>query len=191
MKFSYMKTPLNRYTFRAPKIRQWVEENVEGTVLNLFAGTTRLSCEEVRVDLNPEMPADHHIDALEFVQTIEDDFGYNPHDFGTFLLDPPYAFRKSMTKYKGFVASPFNMLKNAIAEVMRPNGIVMTFGYHSVSMGQKRGFMQDHLLVMYHGGAIHDTLAIIERYVPELEIPSKLVHKRMVEFEKALRGGQR
>lgn len=37
MKFTYMKTPLNKYTFKIRKIREWVEGVVEGRVLNLFA----------------------------------------------------------------------------------------------------------------------------------------------------------
>ena len=37
MKFTYMKTPLYRYTFKNKKIKKWVEENCEGKVLNLFA----------------------------------------------------------------------------------------------------------------------------------------------------------
>jgi hypothetical protein len=30
-------------------------------------------------------------------------------------------------------------------------------------MGQRRGFEQEHILLMSHGGAIHDTIAVIER----------------------------
>ena len=186
MRINYLKTPLNKYTFKSPTIRAWVEENVEGLVLNLFAGVTKLSCDEVRVDSNSEMPADHHLDALEFIQTMEESFGYNPQDFQTYLLDPPYAYRKSMTKYDGHVASNFNLLKNAIAEIIPVNGIVITFGYHSVSMGQKRDFYQEQLLVMYHGGAIHDTLAIKERFIPGVDAPSRLKVKRLAELESIL-----
>ncbi len=30
-------------------------------------------------------------------------------------------------------------------------------------MGNKRGFKQEHILLMSHGGAIHDTIAVVER----------------------------
>jgi hypothetical protein len=46
MKFTYMKTPLQRYTFKNRRIREWVESHVEGRVLNLFAGKTLLSCHD-------------------------------------------------------------------------------------------------------------------------------------------------
>ena len=45
---------------------------------------------------------------------------------------------------------------------LNKDGIVITFGYHSVSMGNKRGFTQKKILLLSHGGAIHDTIAIIE-----------------------------
>ena len=159
MKFTYLKTPLNKYTFKSKKIKTWVESNIEGRVLNLFAGITLLDCDEVRNDMNPDMIADYHFDALEFCRNWEGS------PFDSILLDPPYAFRKCMTKYKGFITSPFNLLKDEILNILTPHGLVITLGYHSVSMGKKRGFKQEHLLVMSHGGAIHDTLAIKERRI--------------------------
>jgi hypothetical protein len=50
-----------------------------------------------------------------------------------------------------------------VVDILEPNGIVITFGYHSNVMGQRRGFEQEHILLMSHGGAIHDTIAVIER----------------------------
>ena len=46
---------------------------------------------------------------------------------------------------------------------LNKNGRVITFGYHSISMGKSRGFSQEKILLMSHGGAIHDTIAVIER----------------------------
>jgi len=152
-----MKTPLNRYTFANKKIKKWVESHCDGQVLNLFAGKTYLDCNEIRNDINEDMPAEYHIDALKFIKT------WHGEKFDTIILDPPYSYRKSMEMYNGKIMSPFNALKNAIPRILERNGIVITFGYHSVCMGEKRGFKQEHLLVISHGGAIHDTLAIIER----------------------------
>jgi hypothetical protein len=157
IKFTYLKTPLNKYTFKSPKIRQWVEENVEGRVLNLFAGQIKLDCCEIRNDLRDDMPADYHMDAFDLVNT------WKGENFDTILLDPPYAYRKSMEMYDGAVASSFNKVKNAIFPILNKNGIVVTFGYHSNVMGNKRGFKQEHILLMSHGGAIHDTIAVVER----------------------------
>jgi hypothetical protein len=162
IRFTYMKTPLYRLTFKNSRIRRWVEENVEGKVLNLFAGDTKLNCDEVRNDIRMEANATFHMDALEFVNT------WNGVKFSTVLLDPPYSLRKSMTKYNGAISSPFNQIKNQIPNILEKNGIVLTFGYQSNSMGKSRGFKQEHILLMSHGGAIHDTICIKERMISGL-----------------------
>jgi hypothetical protein len=157
IQFTYMKTPLYRYTFKNKKIRKWVEDNSEGRVLNLFAGKYRLACNEVRNDVRVDMPADYHMDALEFVKR------WGGEGFNTVVLDPPYAYRKSMELYQGAVSSPFNQIKNELDRILLPQAIVITFGYHSNVMGKNRGYKQEHILLMSHGGAIHDTIAVIER----------------------------
>jgi hypothetical protein len=158
--FEHIRCPLHRYTFSVRPIREWVESNCEGRVLNLFAGPTRLAIDELRNDLDPDMPADHHLDALEFLRSWEGE------KFNTILLDPPYAYRKSMELYKGMVCSPFRQLKDEICHCLLPGGIVITFGYHSIVMGTGRKFHFEKIGLFSHGGAIHDTIASIERYQP-------------------------
>jgi len=156
MKIEYMKTPLNKYTFSRKPIKKWVENNSKGKVLNLFAGMTRLSLNEFRVDMDKTMIANWYGDAYDFIKDCK-------KKFDTIILDPPYAYRKSMEMYNGHKASKFNEIKDMIPKILKRDGIVITFGYHSVSMGKKRGFIQDKILLMSHGGAIHDTIAVIER----------------------------
>ena len=159
MKFDYIKCPLNRYTFSIKPMKEWAEANCEGKTLNLFAGKTKLQIDEVRNDLDSEMLAGYHMDALDFVT------GWEGAKFNTILLDPPYAYRKSMEMYKGIIASPFRQLKDEVAIILEDNGIVITFGYHSVVMGEGRGFKVERVCLFSHGGAIHDTIATIERKV--------------------------
>jgi hypothetical protein len=156
----HIRCPLHRYTFSVRPIREWLERTCEGRVLNLFAGKTLLAADEVRNDLDPAMPALYHADALGWVQNWEGE------RFQTILLDPPYAYRKSMERYKGFVCSPFRQLKDAIPPVLLPGGLVITFGYHSIVMGKARHFQLERLALFSHGGAIHDTIAAVERYTP-------------------------
>ncbi|MFA6082781.1 hypothetical protein [Mucilaginibacter sp.] len=137
-----------------------MERTCEGNVLNLFAGNTRLAVNETRNDLDPAMPADYHLDALDFLRS------WTGPKFQTVLLDPPYAYRKSMELYKGIVCSPFRQLKDAIGDCLQPEGIVITFGYHSVVMGKGRGYQIERLALFSHGGAIHDTIASVERLLP-------------------------
>jgi hypothetical protein len=155
--FDYMKAPLNRYTFSVKPIREWVESVAEGMTLNLFAGQTRLALNEIRNDLDKDADAGYHKDALQFAQEWEGD------RFDTVLLDPPYSYRKSMEMYGGRIASPFRQMKDALVDILKPNGIVITFGYHSCVMGAGRGFAIERILLISHGGAIHDTIATVER----------------------------
>ena len=159
--FSHIRCPLNRYTFSVGPVRAWVEDVCEGRVLNLFAGKTRLEVNETRNDLDIEVPADYHLDALEFLRT------WRGEKFDTILLDPPYAYRKSMEMYKGIICSPFRQLKDAIPARLKTGGIVITFGYHSIVMGKTRAFQPEQVALFSHGGAIHDTIATIERYSPQ------------------------
>ncbi len=156
MKFDYIKCPLHRYTFTIKPIRQWVEANSNGKVLNLFCGPTKLALDEIRNDSNLMMPADYHMDALEFVKS------WSGHKFDTIILDPPYAYRKSMEMYNGHVASNFKRLKDELPNILNKDGKIMTFGYHSNVMGKRRGFEIHKIALFSHGGAIHDTIASIE-----------------------------
>lgn len=155
MEIEYMKTPLNKYTFSIKPIRIWIERNSKGKTLNLFAGKTRLRLHETRVDSDKTMDADYYMDAYDFVKQCKD-------KFDTIILDPPYAYRKSIEMYNGHKASRFNQIKDLIPRLLNEKGIVITCGYHSVSMGNRRGFKQDKVLLISHGGAIHDTIFTIE-----------------------------
>lgn len=158
--FEHFRCPLHRYTFSVKPIRDWVEHQCEGRVLNLFAGPTLLHVDEIRNDLDPLMPADYHLDALSFLRL------WKGPPFQTILLDPPYALRKSMELYNGIICSPFRQLKDEIPRCLLPGGCVITFGYHSIVMGNSRRFVPEHLALFSHGGAIHDTIATVERYRP-------------------------
>ena len=69
-----------------------------------------------------------------------------------------------MEMYKGIKCSPFKQLKDEIPNVLNQGGKVITFGYHSNTMGQNRGFTVEKICLFSHGGAIHDTIASVERY---------------------------
>ena len=156
MNLTYFKTPLNKYTFKNPRIREWVESNCIGRVLNLYGGPTRLNVDEISNDINTGFDTTYHMDALELVKNWTGD------KIDTVILDPPYSTRKSMEMYGGKIMSPFNATKDELCRIINDNGIVITFGYHSVSMGKSRGFVQKEILLMSHGGAIHDTIAVVE-----------------------------
>jgi hypothetical protein len=55
-------------------------------------------------------------------------------------------------------------MKDEVVNVLKPNGKVITFGYHSNTMGANRGFKVEKIGLFSHGGAIHDTIASVERW---------------------------
>ncbi len=141
-----------------------MEEQVYGLVLNLFAGETNLKCNEIRNDIREEMLADFHFDALKFVEYWKYHVNAgNKTRFDSVVLDPPYSYRKSMEMYDGAIASTFTHMINVLPDIMVPHGNVITLGYQSNVMGKGRGFEPEHILLMSHGGAIHDTIVVSER----------------------------
>ena len=151
-----IRTNLRRYTFESPKIKEWVESRSHGKVLNLFAGKVLLNLDELRNDIDPEMKVDYNMDALEFVK-IWDTF-----EFDTIILDPPYSYRKSMEMYNGHLNSKFKLIADEIPRILKKDGVVISFGYHSTFMGKVRDFKLKELCVFAHGGAQHCTIGIVE-----------------------------
>jgi len=175
--------PLKRYTFQVPKIQKWVEQVSTGKVLNLFAGITRLNLDETRIDLDQETNPDYCMDALEYVRlAAEQNLFYD-----TVILDPPYTYRKSMEMYKGHIASPFKQLKDELCGIIKLGSKIITFGYHSNSMGRIRGFELTHVLLICHGGAQHDTIAIVEEYITDgIKIEQEINNDFLKELEDLL-----
>ena len=137
-----------------------MEENSHGQVLNLFAGKTLLSIDEVRNDNDACACADYNYDALDFVllwakrrKTL----------FDTIILDPPYSYRKSMEMYNGNLNSRFKLIADNLSKIIKPSSSIISFGYHSTFMGNGRGYRLHKMCVFAHGGAQHCTIAIIEK----------------------------
>lgn len=159
MDFTYLTQPPKRYTFEQPKLKQWVEENCEGRVLNLFAGKTKLSVNETRVDTDEEMPADYHMEAFDFVNFAID----NGMVFDTIVLDPPYNLRKSREKYGGRYIGSFTKIKNILPKILSEEGYVITLGYDSVGMAKSRGFKKLSICLVCHNGDHNDTICLKEQ----------------------------
>jgi len=71
-----------------------------------------------------------------------------------------------MELYNDVICSPFRQLKDELRRILAPHGKVIPFGYHSIVMGTRRGFVLERLALFSHGGAIHDTIATVDRLRP-------------------------
>lgn len=156
MRFTYLMQPIKRWTFEAPKTRQWVEGQCIGRVLNLFAGKQRLDVDELRVDLSGEWEPDIVLDGREFVHTTKE-------RFNTVILDPPYTYRKAKEKYHGKWTGPLPVIRDGLQRILSPAHTIITLGYETSGMGKKRGdYEKTALCCVCHGGEMRDTLILVE-----------------------------
>lgn len=161
--FTYLLQPPKRYTFEQLRLKKWVEKWCVGTVLNLFAGKVYLNVDkEARVDIDPQMPADVHMDAYKFVTAWKD---RNGKKFGTIVLDPPYGLRKAKEKYGGRYVGSMAKIMDVLPEILVPGGHVISLGRNSVGMSRSRGFEKLAICLVCHSGDHGDTICVVERKI--------------------------
>jgi hypothetical protein len=122
-------------------------------------------------DLNPDTQAEVHWEASDFLRMLAER-GYKAD---LVLFDPPYSLEQCKRSYESVGRKPtmrdtqiwgrWTEAKNIISDLLEPDGIVLTFGWHSSGMGKKRGFEIIELLLVCHGGAHNDTICLAERRV--------------------------
>lgn len=87
---------LTKWTFESKPIREWVEEKLDGRVLNATAGQTSLNHEPVvRNDLNEKIDADYHVDVAELSRYLGES------SFDTIVFDPPWTLYQANLRYNG------------------------------------------------------------------------------------------
>jgi hypothetical protein len=152
----------NRQTFAIPPIRELLGAEMMGARwVDPFAG--ELSPAYLRNDLNPAMPTQYHLDALEFLKRLPS----NSFDGG--LYDPPYSPTQVKRCYNGFGIRCFDATKrfwsetkNELARVIKPGGKAICCGWSSNGLGRSRGFTMTRVLIVAHGGTRNDTIATVD-----------------------------
>lgn len=119
-------------------------------------------------DLDPSVEAGSHMDALEFLQGIEDD------SIDIFLFDPPYSPRQVSESYKKFgmsvntettQASYWTKLKIEAERIVKDNGAAICCGWNSGGIGDTYGFSTEEILLVPHGGWHNDTIITVCRKI--------------------------
>lgn len=120
-------------------------------------------------DLNPETSAQYHVDAESFLHTMRDN-GVQA-DLGIF--DPPYSPRQIAECYKSIGLKVgmeetqngrlYKRVRDALDAIMKPGGIVLSFGWQSSGMGKGRGYAPLEIALIQHGGGHNDTICIAEK----------------------------
>jgi hypothetical protein len=134
----------------------------EAIVIDPFARNCKLGSRDFRNDLNPETNATHHLEALEFLQSLDSDFA----DF--VIFDPPFSDRMANDHYDGFGTSNLytqnNYIKSCYQEIdrlLKPNGGLLRLGYNSNR--PLKTFELETLWLIAHGGHRRDTIASLWR----------------------------
>jgi len=161
----------NKWTFIIKPIRELIKEEMSGeTWIDPFAGMN--SPAQMRNDLNPDMDAPYHLEALAFLKM----WGDNSMD-GAFF-DPPYSPRQVKECYEGIGMKTakgntkmtfWSQCKDEIARILKPGGKAICCGWSSMGLGKGRGFKMERILLVPHGGNKNDTIVTVEHKIKELE----------------------
>ena len=156
----------NKWTFRILPIAELINRYVgdgKGWI-DPFSGQSTIA--EFSNDLNPNTPASSHLDALEFIKSLQG-------NFNGCLLDPPYSPRQVKECYDSIgrhmewddamLGYKRGLYKDAINPLIKPGGIVISFGWNSVGMGKKLGYEIIEILLVCHGSDHNDTIVTVEQ----------------------------
>ena len=159
IELSYYTVQPNRWTFQSDKIREWVEERLDGRVLNACAGKTRLDHdgEIVRNDLDEEIDADLHVDVCE----IADHF--DVCSFDTIVFDPPFSEYQANKSYEGRTVGSVALAKRQFHELLRPGGRVIQFGFTTTNMPLALGYEREAVAIFNTLGQMNDYLGTVDR----------------------------
>lgn len=158
----------NRNTFEIKGIRQLIDLYLMRGMESIDPFANRCRLAKVTNDLNPGYDTNYHLDAVDFLKLFED----NSVDF--VFYDPPYSTRQVKECYNGVglaltqenaQSSWRSKHINEIARILKPEGIVMCFGWNSAGVGKKRGMKLLEVLLVAHGGSKNDTIVTVERKI--------------------------
>jgi hypothetical protein len=156
---SYWTVQPDRWTFGAQKIRDWVESQLDGRVLNACAGKTQLTHDGsiVRNDINPKIDADYHVDVRDLPAVLE------PESFDVIVLDPPFSERQSATTYdrKDDTLPTVTELARVVDALLKPGGRVIRLGYTTTLMPPGEEYTLEEIAVWNTLGRQHDWLGVI------------------------------
>lgn len=158
----------NKNTFDIKPIKELIFKYYKDKYLSIdpFANKNRIA--KFTNDLDPEMNCDYNMDAIDFLNMFEE----KTVDF--ILYDPPFSARQVSECYKKLgktvnfettQSSFWGNLKKEVARVIKPNGIVITFGWNSNGIGKTKGFEIVEILLVAHGGNHNDTICVVERKI--------------------------
>lgn len=167
VKFTRTWSMPNSQTFKIKPIQQFIQRILsDGIWIDPFVRNSVFKSKMTHTnDLNTKFEATHHIDALDFLKTFEDE------SIDGVLYDPPYSPRQIKECYDGIgrrvtqqdtQSSFWGNLKKEIARITKQNGKVISCGWQSGGIGKTLGFVLVEVLLVPHGGRHNDTIVTLE-----------------------------
>lgn len=160
----------NKHTFLVPPLLEIIGRyrQPEQLWLDPFAGFHSPVPVCYQNDLNTETPALYHEEAADFIMQMLEGVGA----VDGVLFDPPYSLTQVSRSYKDIglafkggenPTGGFPKVRDAIAAILKPEGVCISYGWNTVGIGVKRGFYPVEYLICSHGGNRNDTLVTVER----------------------------
>ena len=156
----------NSNTFDIECIKRLIHKYNKSNMLSIDPFSNKNRIAKITNDLDPEMESDYCMDAIDFLKMFDN----KSIDF--ILYDPPYSPRQVSECYKK-IGKTVNMettqssfwgnLKKEVSRIIKPNGIVISFGWNSNGIGKTKGFDIIEILLVAHGGNHNDTICVVEQ----------------------------
>lgn len=155
----------NKNTFSIKPIKELLNKYIitGQKIIDPFANNSKIAT--ITNDLSPEFNTDYHLDALDFLKMFDD------NSIDVVLYDPPYSLRQVVECYKG-VGKEITQQDtqgswrakhlDEIKRILKPQGVVLCFGWNSAGVGKTRGMDLIEVLLVPHGGSRYDTICTVE-----------------------------
>lgn len=169
MKFNYHWSMPNKETFKIKPINDYlknISKNSPSCEIISIDPFARRKHEFALItnDINENNNTDFNECASKFLERFED------NSINLILFDPPYSLRqvkecydsigKSLTHFES--KKFYSNIRDIISKKIIPGGQVISFGWSSVGMGNKRGFDKEEITLICHGGQHNDTIILRE-----------------------------
>lgn len=165
----------NHETFSVKPIGDFVRKYLDKSPVSVDPFSRNLNWATYTNDLDPKSKSQFHMDAEAFLKKLTKDKVLAD----LVIFDPPYSPRQISECYKSIgmevgmketqSALLYKRVRDAIEPVLRPGGVVLSFGWNSVGMSVKRGFEIIEIMLCCHGAAHNDTICLAEQKRPKLQ----------------------
>jgi hypothetical protein len=159
----------NAATFSIKPIGEFVQRYMAGAEVSVDPFARNRAWATYTNDINPSTSAQSHQDAEVFLTELV----AHGITVDLALFDPPYSPRQVSEHYKaaGRVVTGedtqngrlYRRVRNTLDRIVRPGGVVLSFGWQSAGMGVNRDYELIEVMMVAHGGGHNDTLCIAER----------------------------